>query len=1043
MYLSPRATSIRAFVSGLPRRALKRLSRLGKLTKRRNKSRLPLFIGLFLLVALIPTFIWLLRSPSPTHAWFHDAWAYRRLVRVENQAGMELTDYPVSFTLDTAALIAAKKLRSDCADLRLADATATPLAFWVEETGANRCHTATTRIWVKLPVLPTTGALIYVYYGHTAAASLSSGSDVFDFFDSFSTLNPSVWQTAGEPIATASALALQAGATLVSQNPVLTDGVGRLITAFKQASLTLAGAKIGFSNTPSPTDHSHTDQAATIILGSTAETLAAYGGNNLISHHELEETTTTQAHQFKASGFFDTGKLNQALSIYGNEAGTEGSVLTIPLGNQISGKNYDTWNPNQGTVSFWVKPDWNGNDGKHHFLFSRYYYGYDLQIVKNSSNHLFAYFRYSNNTVHGIFVNASSWTAGNWYHIVVRWNAHTPITGSNYAEMYINNSLGGSYTSGWDPPTPLTRSVIGARGFSNGNWVADHQAQALIDDFIILDRVLSTTEITALYNSGTGQEAGIVSDPALKFYAKLDGSRTLSPVTTNLVASWDHNINLMADGDMELADLAAWDDYNSPTLKEKITGADVGFDTRSLRLITGGTAGIEQTLNVTPGQSYLLSFWILRGGPVTIRAYPTNAQGIDIIGCVNVSGPTNWTRVECVFTPNSSTTTIRFTTSSSGGEYLIDNVSVVPSLVANGGMEGEYVNGTAPGWTCQSQCAEEATIKKSGTKAQKITSEGLGINQGFSTTIGQWYVASAWIRLDEAGPTVSFNVGPSSTGDYLARQTYISSTSFTRYSLVFKATSEITYISSHRFNGSAVWYLDDVAVVPLKNVSGSFQAWSPVTDSVGDNNNPFSVHGAVDGVTSTQGIKGNAYLFDGSTGYLRQKTYALNNSNIAYSGNAFTDSGRNFEVYKSTSPAKYMLVVTNSDNTISWGYLGTGGNNPTVNVFTNRSLTTAGWASSGTSPTGKTPVGYEIRKADYNLSTGAITMGAWIRTNSSKGYQTIFSKYNGNVWVGPLLVLNNSQLRYSDGGSYNLDSNFNGLKDGNWHFVAYYPSPCR
>jgi hypothetical protein len=98
-------------------------------------------------------------------------------------------------------------------------------------------------------------------------------------------------------------------------------------------------------------------------------------------------------------------------------------------------------------------------------------------------------------------------------------------------------------------------------------------------------------------------------------------------------------------------------------------------------------------------------------------------------------------------------------------------------------------------------------------------------------------------------------------------------------------------------------------------------------DSVGNNNNPLSVHGSATGVYSTEGIKGNAYLFDGSTSYLRQKTYAVNIGTLAYSGNSFIDTGQDFAAYKASSPASYMLVVTNSDNTVSWGYLGTGGNN--------------------------------------------------------------------------------------------------------------------
>ncbi len=83
----------------------------------------------------------------------------------------------------------------------------------------------------------------------------------------------------------------------------------------------------------------------------------------------LNETTSTDANQFKASGYLDTGKLGQAVSMYGNAAGTAGSTLTFNRGLQISGNNYEHINTNQGTISFWVKPNWNSNDGVSHYFY--------------------------------------------------------------------------------------------------------------------------------------------------------------------------------------------------------------------------------------------------------------------------------------------------------------------------------------------------------------------------------------------------------------------------------------------------------------------------------------------------------------------------------------------------------------------------------------------------------------------------------------------------------------------------------------------------
>lgn len=83
-------------------------------------------------------------------------------------------------TFDTAALIAAGKLRPDCGDLRFADAFGS-LDYWLE----SGCNTATTRVWMKVPHLPVGTSAITVTYGNALRTSASSGADTFLFFDDF------------------------------------------------------------------------------------------------------------------------------------------------------------------------------------------------------------------------------------------------------------------------------------------------------------------------------------------------------------------------------------------------------------------------------------------------------------------------------------------------------------------------------------------------------------------------------------------------------------------------------------------------------------------------------------------------------------------------------------------------------------------------------------------------------------------------------------------------------------------------------------------
>ena len=111
-----------------------------------------------------------------------DGWNYYRPITITNNVAQTLTDYQVSFTLNTANLIAQGKMRSDCGDLRvtLSDGQ-TLLPYWIEP---NTCNTNNTRIWTKVPSIPESGsATIYVWYGNPQATSQANASATFYYYD--------------------------------------------------------------------------------------------------------------------------------------------------------------------------------------------------------------------------------------------------------------------------------------------------------------------------------------------------------------------------------------------------------------------------------------------------------------------------------------------------------------------------------------------------------------------------------------------------------------------------------------------------------------------------------------------------------------------------------------------------------------------------------------------------------------------------------------------------------------------------------------------
>jgi hypothetical protein len=124
-------------------------------------------------------------------AWL-SGWNYRKEITISS--GSALTDYQISITVDTATLITAGKLLSNCNDINFTDSGgSTLLNYWIE----SGCNTSTTKIWVKVPSITAspTDTTIYIYYGNSSATAGSNGVNTFILFDHFdgSSLDTSKW----------------------------------------------------------------------------------------------------------------------------------------------------------------------------------------------------------------------------------------------------------------------------------------------------------------------------------------------------------------------------------------------------------------------------------------------------------------------------------------------------------------------------------------------------------------------------------------------------------------------------------------------------------------------------------------------------------------------------------------------------------------------------------------------------------------------------------------------------------------------------------
>ena len=840
------------------------------------------------------------------------------------------------------------------------------------------------------------------------------------------------------------------------------------------------------------------------------------------------ETTTTEANQFKASGYLDTGKLSQAVSLYGNAANNAGPTLTFNRGNQISGNNYEHFNKNQGTISLWIKPTWAGNDGALHYIFSSQAgtdQTGDISIYKDATNYL----RF--NVYNGAtpLLSTAGWSANSWHHLVFIWNATNTLNGTNYEAISVDGSaLSYAATSGWTSTSVAKQFYLGSK------FDGTSPVQALIDDFAIYDRVLTTAEITSIYNSGNGNEAGYVADSSLKFYAKMDGSGSLQPVTYNGGASASKmtrnsselagGTNLLLNGNLEVATSGAptsWTLNNSPLLADA-EAANIISDTRSQKITGVGVgSGINQAFVVASNSNYTFSFWDKVSSGTLSIIVRDNTNTVDL-ATVTFNNAT-WANNQIAFKAPSNCTSviIKMRALADADVVYLDNLVVTPNLVDNGGMEGQYTatgaalysattaqvrsgagpyvytesgkfatglagliatdgtnfgyitasdansvtvdftggNGTiatnavfdvksatAPGWTLINSggsFARESSAIHSGTYATKITraTGPVTMLETLNVTAGNYYLLSFWTRGDGTnagryaiydGTHVSYLIAATTTG--------VTGTTYTRFSAIFQIPSGCTTIQPQfsTTTGASSTYFDDISVTPLDNVALSLKAWAPVSDSSAIGSS-LSVQGSSTGVQSlASGVRNSAYTFDGSTGYLRQQTIAVNVGTLAYLGNdtttaQFEDDGLDFSTYQTTSGnAAYMIVVTNSDNTTSWGYMGaaSGGN---INIYTTKALATRGW--SGTAPIAgsKVPVGYEIKKTDFQI-TGNITVGAWFKTPATS--LTSINKGDGDNTGYRLFTIANVPTFRTVGSGVGATGTVGSFNDGNWHYLV-------
>ncbi|MEI6327367.1 MAG: prepilin-type N-terminal cleavage/methylation domain-containing protein [Candidatus Roizmanbacteria bacterium] len=255
--------------------------------------------------------------------------------------------------------------------------------------------------------------------------------------------------------------------------------------------------------------------------------------------------TPALAKRTPPAGPFAAGVMVQGIQ---GANGTNDSI-TASHGTQVAGNFYQNFDGNQGSIVFWITPEWNGNDGLMHDLFETS--GGPFLLRKHAANIL--QFYDGTNSFAG--PSTTSWVPGSTYLVIVSWDSRNYLSGSSYVRFTVNNThtfTGSSFTAN-------TQGANLELGFRSGNTAAD----ALIQGLTIYRRPLyeATTpsginvgngdEISQIYNSGTGRDPTLVTGSWDVVFALPTNASTGALGTTGEAWSHPHASNLLTDGFMQ------------------------------------------------------------------------------------------------------------------------------------------------------------------------------------------------------------------------------------------------------------------------------------------------------------------------------------------------------------------------------------------------------------------------------------------------------------------------------------------------------------
>ncbi|MBL8040801.1 MAG: hypothetical protein JNM04_05590, partial [Chthonomonas sp.] len=258
------------------------------------------------------------------------------------------------------------------------------------------------------------------------------------------------------------------------------------------------------------------------------------------------------------------------------EAGILANGAYLTNSNQVYYPRASNFDPREGTLQFWVKPKWAGNDNQGH-VFLRHGGAGGVLFAKDGGNYLRSIFnRYGVNGLPeaGVGINIDSWSANSWHNVAYTWSK----TGK-FLKLYVDGQLAASTTLTFNlPDVASTTFQIGAD--STGDY-----ANAVIDELEISNIARSDSYIASMY-----------------LYSLTVNSLSITPDSAEIYKSWKKRLDVTADTNIGTVSVPAvaltWTSNHPDVAAVQEDGRAVGLAAGNATL-TGTLNGASDTVQIT------------------------------------------------------------------------------------------------------------------------------------------------------------------------------------------------------------------------------------------------------------------------------------------------------------------------------------------------------------------------------------------------------------------------------------------------------------